>query len=235
MNGAGPALVVTGGHSHPPELSVPALRGVLGGLGLDTVVATDVEGALCAPDLPAHRLLVVNALRWTMADPGYAEHRDRWALSLSPAAREALTDWVEAGRPLLALHTALVCFDDWPGWGRLIGGAWDWSRSSHPPVGAVGVRCDPHHPATAGLGPFEVEDECYRDLRLEDDVEVVATATVDDDPPQPAAWVRRTAGVRVATSTLGHDQRSLDHPAHRSLLTALGGWLLSDPHPEREP
>ena len=47
--------------------------------------------------------------------------------------------------------------------------------------------------------------------------------------PQPACWVLSDGGRRVATSTLGHDRRSLDHPGHRALLERLlrGCWLMT--------
>ena len=61
------------------------------------------------------------------------------AFSLSAAGRTAIDEWHAAGRPILALHTGVICFDDWPGWGELLGGRWDWNRSSHPPLGRVGV------------------------------------------------------------------------------------------------
>jgi hypothetical protein len=137
--------------------------------------------------------------------------------------------WVASGGALLALHTALVSFDDWPGWGDLIGGAWDWDRSGHGPVGPVDVRCGGHD-SLEDAG-FTVTDECYVDLDLRDDVVVAATMTQAGGPTQPACWVRRHGGGRVATSALGHDLRSLDDPEHRTLLSGLIAWLLAN-HPE---
>jgi type 1 glutamine amidotransferase len=223
----GVALVLTGGHSHPPELSAPALAAVLGAAGLTPVVATDIEAALGDIDAIAPDLIVVNALRWTMTHPRYAEFREAWALSLSSSARQSLADWVEAGGALLALHAALVCFDDWPGWADLIGARWDWERSRHPPLGPVMVEPDAGHPLARGLSPFTVTDECYVDLDIRPGNEMVAEASTDEISPQPAAWVRKVGDGRVATSTLGHDLRSLDDPAHRTLLTTLIEWTQS--------
>jgi hypothetical protein len=224
----GSALLLTGGHSHPPDLSVSALTALLDDTGLEAVVTEDLEAGLVGLAEAAPDLVVVNAGRWTMGHPRYDDYRDRWALSLSTAARDALTDWVAAGRPLLALHTALVCFDDWPEWGDLIGGAWDWEHSRHPPVGTVEVTYRPGSPLVDGLADFAVTDECYVDLSLRPGNEVVATMAAEGCDPQPACWVSRAAGRRVVTSTLGHDLRSLDHPAHRALLGRLIDWLLSD-------
>lgn len=223
----GTALVVTGGHSHPPDLSAPALTAVLAEAGLTAVFEQDIEAGLRSLISTDPELLVVNALRWTMAHPRYAEFREEWALSLSHEARDAVEAWVGDGGALLALHTALVCFDDWPGWGDLLGGSWDWDRSRHPDCGPVQVECSAEHSITAGVAPFTVEDECYVDLALRPGIEVVATMTVPGEDSQPAVWVRREGGGRVAVSTLGHDLRSLDEPGHRALLGRLVRWLLA--------
>ena len=225
---SGSALVLTGGHSHPAELSGPALAAVLAEVGLTASFEEDIETALCSLAVTGPDLLVVNALRWTMGHPRYGEFREEWALSPSDEARDAVEAWVGDGGALLALHTALVCFDDWPGWGDLLGGSWDWDRSHHPDLGPVVVECSAEHSLTRGLGEFTVDDECYVDLDRRADLEVVATMTVPGEEPQPAAWLRTVGEGRVAASTLGHDLRSLDEPGHRALLGRLVGWLLDD-------
>ncbi len=225
MNPAGTALILTGGHSHPPELSIPALTEVLAGHGFDPVVTVeDVESTLSGLRHAPPDLLVVNALRWTMRHPRYDDHRAQWATALSAQDRLALSGFVRGGGSLLAMHTALVCFDDWPAWSDLIGAAWDWDRSHHPPIGAVEVRFD-GHPVTDGIATFTVTDECYTDLRFRPGNQVVATVLASEGAAQPACWLREVGRGRVATSTLGHDLRSLDHPAHRALLARLLTWL----------
>ncbi len=223
--------MLTGGHSHPAELSANALAAVLTDAGLRPVVETDLEAALAGLDESDHSLMVFNALRFTMEHQRYDEFRSEWAFSLSSTGRSALTRWVRSGRPLLALHSALVSFDDWPEWGDLIGGRWDWARSHHPPLGEVEIRCDPDHPVTTGLGTFTLFDECYLDLAVGDDNTVVATAHVPGADPQPACWLRAVDESRVAVSAPGHDLRSLDRVEHRALLARLVTWLL-DPPPE---
>ncbi len=113
--------------------------------------------------------LVVDALWWTMRDDRYERWRAEWAYATTPALRAAVERFVADGGGLLALHTASICFDDWPEWGRIVGGAWDWARSSHPPCGVVSPRVIADHPVVAGVtdvleaqpGP---RDEVYGDL-----------------------------------------------------------------------
>ena len=204
-----------------PIASVPALVEILSPFGLAPEVSDDPDEAFAGLGPAAPQLVAANMLAFTMTPSRYDEHRDRWGLSLSPSARSATVDWVHGGGRLLALHTALVSFDDWPGWADLIGGSWNWERSSHGPVGAVTV--DPE----AGE-PFELIDECYLDLDLCADSHVVAAASTRGGDPQPACWVRTVGEGRVATSVLGHDRRSLDHPRHRDLISSLVAWLLEE-------
>ncbi|HUW01198.1 MAG TPA: ThuA domain-containing protein [Acidimicrobiales bacterium] len=236
MTGSGTALLLTGGHSHPPEMSIEALREVTTGARLRPIVTTDLEVALDDLGRSNPSLVVVNALRFTMPHPRYDEFRDAWAFSLSAPARRAFAEWIRRGHPVLALHSALVSFDDWDEWGDLIGGRWDWNASHHPPVGPVEVHCDPTHPVTRGLGDFTVTDESYVDLDVRDGNTLVATSATTSGGPQPACWLREVDGSRVAVSALGHDTESLDQPTHRALLARLVDWLLDDrPDAEEAP
>ncbi|WP_436795083.1 ThuA domain-containing protein [Actinospongicola halichondriae] len=206
-------LLLTGGRGHPAEATAATLTQAFGDLGLGVDATDDVEGGLERLDAGRHVLLAVNALQFTMTDPRYDEVREAEAFTLSPAGRSSIEAWHAGGGPILAIHTALLCFDDWPGWASIVGGRWDWSRSSHPPIGTVEVQAGDHD--------FTVVDECYQDLDIDPGVEVVAASAGG----HPLAWFRprfRDQGSgAVAVDLLGHDHRSLDHPGHRRLLRGL--------------
>lgn len=209
------ALILAGGPGHPAEEATPALVDLLGGDATVTDVATGLE--VLDPEL--HDLLVVSALAFRMEDARYdAPTREAHAFHLDERGRSAIDAWVSGGRPVLAVHTAVICFDDWPRWGDILGGAWDWERSWHPPIGPVEVISH-----QAGIGTFSVVDERYSDLRMSEDVTVLAEAD-----GQPVCWRRVEGSARIACSTLGHDRRSLDAPAHRRMLLQLVAWLRED-------
>jgi len=164
-------LLLTGGIVHPFETAAAALAGVLRGHGIESVVTMDIEGGLAELPRGWFDLLTIFALRWTMADDKYAAHRAQWALSISAAGRAAILAHLSSGRGLFGVHTASICFDDWPGWGEALGGAWVWGASSHPPLGLVDVGVvEPHHPLVRGIGDFTLTDEVYGDLALHHDV-----------------------------------------------------------------
>ena len=179
-------------------------------------------------------LFTVNALRWRMHGEKYDAYRDEWAFSLDEVGRAQVTEFVSGGGGLLGLHTASICFDDWPGWGELLGGAWVWGTSHHPPPGAFGVEpTGERHPISRGLEAFEIEDEVYTDLSV---APGVAPLFVSDPATgrQPLVWARTVGRGRVVYDALGHDERSLGHESHRRLLRRAALWALGSDDAEVE-
>jgi type 1 glutamine amidotransferase len=113
----------------------------------------------------------------------------------------------------------------------VLGGAWVWGDSSHPPVGPVSVDVVDGHPVTEGLPTtFEIVDEVYGDLFVEPGVHVLATARRSpDDDDQPIAWAHGVGAGRVVYCGLGHDVASLEVPAHARLLRNAVRWVAYEP------
>lgn len=210
-------LALVGGPDHPVDATADALSTLL---GPGTEFIDDVDEALRRLDPERHRLLVVNALAFEMSDERYDDVRARDAFHLDDAGREAIERWIGAGRPLLALHTAVICFGEWPRWAEIVGGRWVWGRSWHPPIGSVTVD------VAGSEERFTVVDERYTDLAVGGDVELLATS---DD--QPVAWRHVVGPARVACCTLGHDARSYAVAGHEHLLRSMLAWLLEVPCP----
>lgn len=205
------ALLLTGGPGHPAEASADSMQQLLG--PHDAYV--DIEAGLRALDPQRHDLLVVNALSFQMLDARYDDgRREAHGFALGDHGRAAIGAWVSAGRPVLGIHTAVLCFDDWDEWASILGGSWVWGRSFHPEIGPLTVD--------AGTHRFEVVDELYSDLAIVPTVEVVATAD-----GQPVAWRHRYGDAKVACCVLGHDARSLAAPGCQKLLTELRDWAMT--------
>lgn len=224
------ALVLSGGISHPYHQGCVELVAVLDGAGLDV----DQIGE---PDELArlqHELLVVDALWWTMGAARYDAVRDEWARSLDDLARQAIDDHISLGRSVLAVHTAVLCFDDWPRWGDILGARWDWQRSFHPPLSdepvTITVATD-RHAITRGIRSFDIVDEVYGFLELAGDLDPLATSP-HGGADHPLLWVRELpSGSRVVVDLLGHDRRSMDHLVHRELLRRSVHWLVGSDEP----
>jgi type 1 glutamine amidotransferase len=219
-------LIITGGIFHPFEASSAALADVLAEAGIDSETTFDMTAGLESLSGDAYAMVTINALRWgMMTAEKYAPYRAEWAYRIPESSRRALTGFVEAGGALLGMHTASICFDDWPGWQQLLGGQWVWGRSHHPPLGEVRARpVSAAHPVTDGVAPFTVNDEVYHGLALEPDVVGLLEADAGEGP-QPLVWAREVGRGRVVYDALGHDAASICEPEHRRLLRQAGAWL----------
>ncbi len=222
-------LILTGGIFHPFETAAPALGDILSQQGITSEITEDIEGGL--EDLAGGKfdMLTVYALRWRMlGNAKYDEFRDQWAYSPSVQARRTIIDHVSGGGGLLGMHTAAICFDDWPEWGQILGATWVWGQSGHPPYGPATTRIeDASNPFVAGLEDFTLADEVYSNMKMEADVEPIMSATADQENPawQPVLWRRHWHGGRVAFDGLGHDAAALTHPTHRKILARAARWV----------
>ena len=215
------ALVLGGGsHGHAFAATTAALVGLLERHRLSCAVVTDPDDAwremLDAPE--PFDLFAVNALRFRMEAPRYDDLRNEWRYDTPPIADDALDRHLAAGRPVLALHTACICFDDWDRWSVVLGRQWSWDApapSWHPELGPLDIT-------PVGGDAFTIVDERYTDLVDRAAVEPVATC---DD--QVVAWRHTHGASRVAVDALGHGIGSYHHPAHGALLDGLVAWLLA--------
>ncbi|MEO3872413.1 ThuA domain-containing protein [Nonomuraea sp. B12E4] len=215
-------LILSGGLFHDFAATSAALAEALAEVGVESEITEDIAGALSEP--PEVQLITVNALRWQMAEDRFTDLRGEWRFDLPAEARATLLDHLDQGGGLLCVHSASICFDDWQGWPRVLGGCWEWPRSHHPPLGWTSVRVHGTHPVVEGLRDFDVVDEVYSDLRVLPDVEPLASAN-----GQPLVWARPVRRGRVLYDALGHDTRSYDNEIHRTLLRRAALWLLKRP------
>jgi hypothetical protein len=217
-------LILSGGIFHPFEKTSNQLAALFEPLGIDSTVTEDVEAGVA--DLSSYDLLTVNALRWRMQGEKYDEYRDEWAFSLSPEGRQSLGAFVRGGGGLIGVHTASICFDDWPEWGDMLGGNWIWGTSHHPPPQRFRVDVsNPSHPLTDGLAGFDVEDEVYSELSVHSDVYPLLCSS-GETGAQPLAWSFHCGQGRVVYDALGHDEASIAQAEHARFLKRSALWVL---------
>ena len=169
-------LILSGGIFHDFSASSSALADVLKPLGMASRVEPDIERGLASLVDEPVELLTFNALRWEMVGEKYDAYRDEWAMSLSPDGREVIVNHLRQGGALLGLHTASICFSDWPLWGDILGGSWQWGASWHP--APEQIRLTPTaHPLMRGISVFEVVNELYTELSVSPEVETLITGS----------------------------------------------------------
>lgn len=224
-------LIISGGIFHHFEESSSALVTILHEVDVESNVTHDVDAGIQALAGGRYEMLTINALRWGMmtADK-YEPYRGEWAYRMPQSTRDALQEFVESGGALLGIHTASICFDDWPEWGTVLGGQWQWGISYHPPLGPVSVRpTENPHAVTKDIRPFEFIDEIYHDLKLQGDVvPLLEGESAAGNGPQPIVWARKYGKGRVVYDALGHDAASVKQPQHQQLLQQATRWLLAD-------
>ena len=214
------AVLAAGGWAHPGTDLIAAVRVLVDNRVDELVVVTDPDRF--ASELQAGcDLLIVGACWFAMNDERYnAEQRRDHAVQVTPRLEAALAKLHDDGCPLLALHTAVICFDALPVWRSWLGGSWDWAASWHPEPGEMQVVPSENHELT--VEGFTVTDELYQSLQVDPEAVVVAASPAGD----PLVWLHNTGRARCAVNVLGHDRRSLDHPDHQQLNAQLVDWLL---------
>lgn len=221
-------LLLTGGIRHDFADNAAAVTALLAEAGIESETTEEIDAGIAWLGEGGFDLVTVMALRWRMqGDPKYAPYRDDWAFTMPEESRRGLRAFVENGGGLFGIHTAALCFDDWPGWGELLGGRWIWGRSFHPPRGAVSVtKTAQPHLLTQGLRNFTLEDEVFSDLSLAEDTAPLLCANSEEggDAAQPVLWARQVGKGRAVYDALGHDRASLEQSEHARLIQRCALW-----------
>ncbi len=224
-------LLLIGGPAHEFDAIAESLDRVFRDVGIASTIVDHPDKMIAElaanTGVERYDLLTVHALHWGMDSDRYAHLRETSAYNLSSGDAGAIRDFVTIGGGLLALHTAVICFDAEPIWHGLCGAAWNWERSSHPPVGESEITVTDHgrvHPITTGLHDFTIVDEVYG--FLDEDPELVPLLVGSHGGRvHPVLWARSVGAGRVVTDVLGHDTASLEHPSHAAMLQRAALWV----------
>ncbi|MFJ5259848.1 ThuA domain-containing protein [Streptomyces sp. NPDC088387] len=169
-------------------------------------------------------LLVVNTGRGPdPADAGTTtEPEAEWK-----QAHAALIRYLRSARPVIGVHSAALSFRDVPEWGERIGTRWITGHSMHPPLDTAHVEVDPagRHPVTQGLASFDVTDERYTRLKV-DETAVRPVHHLHQDRRHPLVVLTEHHGRRTVYDALGHDTRSYRSPERCRLLLREAAWAL---------
>lgn len=140
----------------------------------------------------------------------------------------------DRGIGLLVMHHALVNYQSWPEFERIIGGTYPepqdqkgkvteklgWQHDVQVPVVIVAKN----HPVTAGLSDFTIHDEIYWGFRTTADAVPLITTT-HPRSGKPLMWTRNEKKSRVIYLQLGHGPEAYAHPNYRRLVTQSIQWL----------
>ncbi len=148
------------------------------------------------------------------------------------AYRRALMAFATAGKGIVMLHPGTwYGYANWPELNAQIVGGGARGHDKIHPFDVLKVK---DHPVMAGVpDKFSVEDELYY-INAEPDkipagtaaIEVLAETSPSDkfQKSHPNVWITRHPRARIVGLALGHDERTHDHPAFRTLLVNAVKW-----------
>jgi uncharacterized protein len=152
---------------------------------------------------------------------------------ITDVQKEKFLSLLDKGIGLVVLHHALVSYQHWPDYERIIGGRYpEENGKSGVVTPETGYQHDVEipvtivardHPITVGLKDFTIHDEIYWGFRTQSDITPLITTT-HPKSGKPLAWFRTQGKSRVVYIQLGHDHSAYDDPNYRKLLANSIRW-----------
>jgi len=140
----------------------------------------------------------------------------------------------DRGIGLVVLHHALVSYQHWPEYERIIGGRYpEEDGKSGVVTKEVGyqhgvdvpvVIVAKDHPITAGISDFTIRDEIYWGFRVRPDVTPLITTT-HPKSGKPLGWTRDERKSRIVYLQLGHGPEAFANPNYRRLVARSIDWV----------
>lgn len=217
-------LLITGGHGFEKE---PFYKVFRDNPAVEFTAAEHAKTNATAfdrPDLLSFDVIVLYDMRSSMTD----------------SQRAAFLSLFEKGIGLVVLHHALVSYQHWPEYERIIGGKYPEEDGKSGLVTAeVGYKHDEEvpvvivardHPITSGMKDFVIHDEIYWGFRVSQDVTPLITTT-HPKSGKPLAWVRKEKKSRIVYLQLGHDHQAYENPNYQQLVARSIQWAAKSRSP----
>jgi type 1 glutamine amidotransferase len=147
--------------------------------------------------------------------------------SITDSQKERFLELFKKGIGLVVLHHALVSYQNWPDYERVIGGRY---VEPGPRAGmiteAAGYQHDVEvpvvivakdHPVTKGLSDFTIHDEIYWGFRVSADSKPLITTT-QPKSGKPLGWTRTEGKSKIVFIQLGHGPEAHSNENYRKLV-----------------
>jgi len=153
---------------------------------------------------------------------------------LSPAGRENIRAYLDAGGGLVVLHHALVSYNGWEWWWREVLGA-SYREQESPGMPASTYRHDTEmkftvlerHPVTTGLENWSMKDETYGSMWYAEGLKVLAESD-SHQGTAPAVWLGPWSRGRVVCIQPGHGKEAFGNENYRRLVRQAVLWAAGE-------
>ena len=210
-------LLVTGGHGFEKEPFYKVFRDNPRIEFTATEHGKTNATAFDRADLPNFDVVVLYDIRQSMTD----------------AQRARFLSLFDKGIGLVVLHHAIVSYQHWPDYERIIGGKYpEEDGKSGVVTPEVGYKHDEEvpvvivardHPITAGMKDFTIHDEIYWGYWVGKEVTPLITTT-HPKSAKPLAWVRTEKNSRIVYLQLGHDHQAYENQNYQQLVARSIQW-----------
>ncbi|HEX8377495.1 MAG TPA: ThuA domain-containing protein [Pedobacter sp.] len=143
----------------------------------------------------------------------YANHD-----TIAQSQEEALKNFVEKGKGLVALHSASFCFRNSDWYLNAVGGRFKTHGEDKFTARSTGVN----HPVMEAVKEFETWDETYVHEKLNKD-KIVLMERVEGSRREPYTWVRNQGKGKVFYTAFGHNDSTWRNP---NFLKLVGNGIL---------
>jgi len=146
--------------------------------------------------------------------------------TLSPAAKENLSNFVKGGKGLALSHLSSASFKEWEEFRKMCGRYWVMKQSGHGPRSVFKVRvANKEHPITQGVTDFEADDELYSKMQGDAPINVLVEADSDwSKKTEPLAFTLEYGQGRVFHELFGHDGKAVRTPSVQKLIQRGCEW-----------
>jgi type 1 glutamine amidotransferase len=241
-------LLQTGGPFHPVDAQAELIqRWLPSDWQIRRAFGTDVFDQLDDADL-----YVAAGLHWTVLKDlstliGSEPEPPVWEMAQiekhpyippTEAQKAEFRKFVKSGRPILAFHSGILSYDDWPEYGQLLGYRWEQGITEHTLYAEWRVKISSSHPVVRDVQDYQLVDELYYNVMVEAGMNQQMHAYAEFGPEQtkPAKFPMVITGVggRIAGAgksaylANGHSMKTFECSALRPLWINTLKWLLEE-------
>ncbi|MDQ6479415.1 ThuA domain-containing protein [Dyadobacter sp. LHD-138] len=212
-------LIVTGGHGFK-QVPFYNMLDSLGDISYEKIEQPSGNALIASPAVEKFDALVF----YDMYD------------SITPSQKQAYVQLLQKGKAMIFLHHALVSYQGWDEFQRIIGGKYyekatlvkgDTVKSSYQHDVIIPVKIENHeHPVTKGLRDFQIYDEVYGNFGTQSTIKPLLNTT-HPGSSRYIAWINPYGHSDVLFIQLGHGPEAFADSNYRKLLFQGIQWSVS--------